>query len=257
MQANIGRDSAMDPLNILMLFGAGAVAGFINVNAGGGSSLSLPALYFLGLDWATANGTNRIALILQNIFAVGGFQKNRVFELKSSLFLAIFTLPGAVAGALMATRISNLLFQRILGVVLIFVVLSLFLTRSYSRIRSQAGRRSRLVYPALFFIGFYGGFIQLGVGFLFMAALYHLLRENLVKVNMHKVFIILLYTIAALSVFAVTGHVNWTYGLILASGNALGGWWGAHAAVKGGERFIRIVLALGIILIALKLFEVL
>jgi uncharacterized membrane protein YfcA len=73
---------------------------------------------------------------------------------------------------------------------------------------------------------------------------------------MFKVFIILLYTIAALAVFALTGHVNWTYGLILAGGNALGGWWGAQAAVKGGERFIRIVLALGIILIALRLFDV-
>ncbi len=70
----------MDWPRLLMLFGAGAVAGFINVNAGGGSSLTLPALYFLGLDWATANGTNRIALILQNIFAVASFQKNKVFQ---------------------------------------------------------------------------------------------------------------------------------------------------------------------------------
>ena len=75
----------MDWLHILMLFGVGAVAGFINVNAGGGSSLTLPALYFLGLDWAEANGTNRIALILQNIFAVASFKKRGVFAFKSSL----------------------------------------------------------------------------------------------------------------------------------------------------------------------------
>ena len=43
----------------------------------------------------------------------------------------------------------------------------------------------------------------------------------------------------------------------LAAGNALGGWWGAFFAVKGGEKFIRIVLGLGIFLIALKLFDVL
>jgi uncharacterized membrane protein YfcA len=246
----------MEWTHLLLLFGAGAVAGFINVNAGGGSSLTLPALYFMGLDWAVANGTNRVALVLQNIFAVGSFQKNKVFELKSSLTLAVFTLPGAVLGAILATRVSNLFFQRILGVVLIFIVISMLFSHSYQKNSIQSGQKNWLIYPALLGIGFYGGFIQVGVGFLFMAALFHLLRENLVKVNMHKVFIILIYTIAALIVFALTGNVNWPYGLVLAAGNALGGWWGAHFAVKGGEKFIRIILGLGILLIALKLFNI-
>jgi len=87
-----------------------------------------------------------------------------------------------------------------------------------------------------------------------MAALYHLLRVNLVFVNMHKVFIILIYTIPALAVFSLTGNVNWQFGLVLAAGNALGGWWGAHAAVKGGDKVIRIVLAVAIIIMAGKLF---
>jgi len=39
-----------DLIGILILFAVGAVAAFINVNAGGGSSLTLPALIFLGLD---------------------------------------------------------------------------------------------------------------------------------------------------------------------------------------------------------------
>jgi len=238
-----------------MLFGVGAIAGFINVNAGGGSSLTLPALYFLGLDWAEANGTNRIALILQNIFAVASFKKRGVFAFKSSLVLALFTLPGAIIGAFMATRVSNYMFQRILGVVLIFVIVSMFSARSYRDDQAKQGQRSWLIYPALFAIGFYGGFIQVGVGFLFMASLYHLLRENLIKVNMHKVFIVLIYTIAALVVFSLSGNINWVYGLILAGGNALGGWWGAHAAVKGGEKFIRFILIVAIFIIVLKLFN--
>lgn len=245
----------MDILQLVMLFGAGAIAGFINVNAGGGSSLTLPALYFLGLDWAMANGTNRIALILQNIFAVASFKKSGVYAFKSSLTLAVFTLPGAIFGALLATRVSNILFQRILGIVLIFIVISLFFSRKYKEENSFKGEKSWLIYPALFAIGFYGGFLQVGVGFLFMAALYHLLRENLVRVNMHKVFIILIYTIAALAVFSLTGNVNWGYGIVLAAGNAFGGWWGAHFAVKGGEKFIRIILVVAIIIIILKLFE--
>ncbi|MBS3817933.1 sulfite exporter TauE/SafE family protein [bacterium] len=244
----------MDMANIALLLGIGAAAGFINVNAGGGSSLTLPALIFMGLDGVMANGTNRIAIFIQNIFAMSSFHKNKVYQYKTSLKYSLLTLPGAIAGAVLAVQISGELFQKILAVVLIFIVLSLFISRSYKkRTPLSPPQENWLIYPALIGIGFYGGFLQIGVGFMFMAALYHLLRLNLIWVNMHKVFIILIYTIPALMIFTLTSHVNWTYGLILAGGNSLGAWWGAHAAVKGGEKVIRIVLAAAITIMALKL----
>jgi hypothetical protein len=245
----------MNLAHLALLFGVGIMAGFINVNAGGGSTLTLPTLIFMGLDTALANGTNRVAIFIQNISAVASFHKRKVHQFKRSLVFALFTLPGAIVGAIMATRVSNILFQRILGVVLIFVVFSMFFSRTYQNNHSRRSETSNwLIYPALFGIGFYGGFIQAGVGFLIMAALYHLLHIDLVRVNMHKVFIVLIYTFPALLVFAFTGNVNWGYGLVLAAGNALGGWWGAHAAVKGGERVIRIILAVAITIMAFKLF---
>jgi hypothetical protein len=245
----------MDYLNLLILFGVGSIAGFINVNAGGGSSITLPTLIFMGLDGALANGTNRIAIFIQNIFAVASFRKNKMHQFKTSSELSLYTLPGAILGAILASRISNILFQRILGGVLIFIVISLLYSRSYKeRDPNQEEKRSWLIYPALVGIGFYGGFLQIGVGFICMAALYHFLRIDLITVNMHKVFIILIYTLPALLIFMWTGNVNWEFGLALAAGNAFGGWWGAHAAVKGGERVIRIILAVAIGIMALKLF---
>ncbi|MGB6865204.1 MAG: sulfite exporter TauE/SafE family protein [Candidatus Aminicenantaceae bacterium] len=245
----------MNLAHLALLFGVGAIAGFINVNAGGGSTLTLPTLIFMGLDAALANGTNRVAIFIQNIFAVASFHKRKVHQFEKSFVFALFTLPGAIIGAIMATRVSHVLFQRILGVVLIFVVFSMFFSQSYKNNNSNKRDTNHwLIYPVLFGIGFYGGFIQAGVGFMIMAALYHLLHIDLIRVNMHKVFIVLIYTFPALLVFAFTGNVNWAYGLVLAAGNALGGWWGAHAAVKGGERVIRIILGVAITIMALKLF---
>ena len=249
----------MDTVKIFLLFCAGNVAGFINVNAGGGSSITLPLLIFLGLDGSVANGTNRIAILVQNISAVASFRRKEMHDYKTSLRLALFTIPGAVAGAITASRLDNDIFRQVLGAVLILIILSMLLcrpSRGGNTDRDAGFPPSRLVYPALVAIGFYGGFIQAGIGYLFMAALYHLMRLDLVRVNMHKVFIILIYTIPALAVFACTGNVNWTYGLILAAGNACGGWWGAHVAVKGGERAIRFVLVAGVLIMALKLLEV-
>ena len=238
-----------------ILFVVGTIAGFLNVMAGGGSSITLPTLIFLGLDSALANGTNRIALLVQNIFAISSFRQQKVHQFKRSLQLSLLTLPGAIVGAVVAVNISDTWFQRILGIVMIGIILSLFVSPAGKK-QVYKERKHWLIYPVMLGIGFYGGFIQVGVGFIFMSALYHILRLNLVHVNMHKVFIVFIYTIPALAIFIYTGNVNWVLGLSLAAGNAFGGWWSARFAVKGGEKIIRFVLAFAILIMSLKLLDV-
>ena len=236
----------------LILFGVGCVAGFMNVMAGGGSTLSLPALIFLGLDGAVANGTNRVAIFIQNIAAVSSFQQENKYEFGSILRMVLWTLPGAVIGAVVAARISNELFEIVLGVIIIGVILSLAIPKKDVD-TDRPPMHPKLIYPALLLLGFYGGFIQVGVGFLFMAAFTHILRMNLVRVNMHKVFIIFFYTMPALAVFAWTDNIYLPFGLALAAGNATGGWWAAKLSIRRGEKVIRMVLYAAAIVMAVKL----
>ncbi len=241
-------------LQIIALFMVGCLAGFINVMAGGGSSLSLPALILLGLDGATANGTNRIAILVQNIFAISGFQQNKKNEFKQSFKLALLTLPGAIAGAVIAVKIEDLWFKRILSLVIMFVIVSMFLPRPQKGSALQEQKKVGL-YLALFATGFYGGFIQVGVGFVLMAVLFHLAKFDLVKVNVYKVFIIFIYTLPALFIFTFSGKINLIWGLILAAGNGFGGWLGAHLTVKKGEKIIRAVLIVALLFMVIKLLN--
>ncbi|MDH5466338.1 MAG: sulfite exporter TauE/SafE family protein [Candidatus Aminicenantes bacterium] len=243
-------------LKLLLLFGVGSIAGVLNVMAGGGSTITLPVLIFLGLEPTLANGTNRLGIIAQTLSAVVSFRQEKYHDFKLSLKLTAFALPGAIAGAIIATRISNELFQKILAYVLIGVTASLLLRKANkNEALEQQGKQSWLIYPVMLGIGFYGGFMQVGVGFLFMASLFHLMKLDLIRVNMHKVFIIFVYTIPALLIFVFNGKVEWKYGLILALGMGLGGWWAAKISVKKGEKFIRIVLIAAILLMALKLLN--
>ena len=106
---------------------------------------------------------------------------------------------------------------------------------------------------AFFFIGIYGGFIQVGAGFIIIAALTTITKFNLVVTNSHKVFIAGIFTIFALIVFAFNGKVSWEIGLCLAAGMGLGGWIGSHWAVAKGERWIRVVLAICVVAMVIKL----
>jgi len=240
----------------LILFWVGTIAGFLNVTAGGGSTLSVPTLIFLGLDASLANGTNRVAIFIQNLFSVYAFKKEKYQQAKLSLKLSLLTLPGSIAGAVLAVKISNGLFQKILAIVMIGIIVSMLIPKSKMALDNSENKKINwMVLLSMFFIGFYGGFIQVGVGFILMAVMNYLLKFDLIHVNMHKVFIVLIYTIPALIIFIVTRNVNWTYGLSLAAGNALGGWCAVKASVKKGDKLIKAALIVAIFIMALKLLE--
>jgi uncharacterized membrane protein YfcA len=231
----------------------GIAVGFLNVMAGGGSLISLPILIFLGLEPAMANGTNRVAILVQNITAVSSFRRRGYSQIKQSLGLGLCTIPGAVAGAFVAVTIDPTLFKRILGAVLVMAVMLILRRRPPADGAENSVSRPTLAYLGMVGVGFWGGFMQAGVGFLIMPILYQLLRLDLVRVNMHKVFIVGIYTIPALLVFAVQGKVWWLGGLALAAGNAFGAWIATRMTVDHGERVVRAVFVVAVIVMGLKL----
>lgn len=245
-----------DFYSYLILFSVGFISSLLNVFAGGGSSLTLPLLIFLGLDTASANGTNRIGILLQNVSAIYSFKKEKYHKFNTSLRLSAATLPGAIAGALVAVRVSDEFFQTILGIIMIGIVLSMIIPGKKEYPDYHNDEVKWYSYAAMVFVGFYGGFIQVGVGFIIMAALHYLINLNLIYVNMHKVFIVFVFTVPALIIFILTDNVNWKLGIILAAGNALGGWWAAKFSVKKGEKVIRIILAAAVFIMSLKLLDV-
>ena len=171
--------------------------------------------------------------------------------------MSLFTLPGAVAGAIVAVKIGDQTFQTILGIVMIGIIISMVIPGSRIEFANNEGEKvSPWVYVSMLFIGFYGGFIQVGVGFIIMAALHYLMKLNLVYVNMHKVFIVFIYTIPAIIIFIYTNNINWELGLSLAAGNALGGWWAAKFSVKKGESIIRTILIVAVLIMSLKLLNI-
>ena len=240
----------------LILFAVGTVAAFINVNAGGGSSLTLPTLIFLGLDSALANGTNRVAILFQNVFAVHAFKKEKYFELKNSLKISALTLPGAILGAVLAVTISDEIFRKLLAIIMIGIFITILIPyKKQDRFNSHLTINWKVII-AMTGIGFYGGFIQIGVGFMLMAALQKLMKLDLIRVNMHKVFVVFIFTIPAFLVFLFTNNINWFYGLTLSAGNSFGGWWGAKLSVKKGEKLIKAVLIVAILIMSLKLIDI-
>ena len=241
---------------LLFMWGVGIFAGFINILAGGGSFLTLPLLIFLGLPPNVANGTNRLAILMQNVTAVGRFKQLNYSPGKFGIIAGLFALPGAILGTWLATVVSNAQFKTSLAVImLIMTVFTLIMTnREKSRTITPDEYTGgwKIAGPIYFAIGFYGGYIQAGIGFLLVAILLWQ-GLNLVHGNAVKLTIITMFTTISLIIFAFNHQVNWVAGALLGIGNIMGGLLGAQVSVKKGHGFIKKVVSVAVIVFAIKL----
>lgn len=216
---------------------AGFLAGFINTLAGSGSLVSLPMLIFAGLPANVANGTNRVAILLQNVVGVRGFRSHGLLNLRQALWLAVPAAFGAIVGASIAVDLDAVAMRRAIGVVMVLMLVVMLVNpRRWiegrpGQVRARPGWKELV---AFFLIGIYGGFIQAGVGIFLLTGLVLGAGFDLVRANAIKVFIVLFFTVPALAVFVRNQQVAWSMGLLLAVGNMSGAWAGTRFAARPG-----------------------
>ena len=224
--------------------------------AGGGSLLTLPILIFMGLPSNIANGTNRIAIFMQNIFSISGYKSRGVSDFKYSSWLSVSALIGSIIGAKIAININEDMFNKILSVVIIIVVLSIIYNKKPFNINSENISIEKKIISVImfFFIGIYGGFIHAGVGFLILSILSNYNGIQLSKANSIKVFVVFVYTFFALIVFIMENKINWILGINLGIGNSIGGWIASRWSYNKPDKIIKIFIIISSAIMAIKLW---
>jgi uncharacterized membrane protein YfcA len=246
-------------ISITILICSGMVVGFINTLAGGGTVISLSVFMFFGLPPLVANGTNRVAIVLQNATAVAYFQKNKLIDWSKIIRFAIPVVLGSLTGAVIAGTISNTLFLYFFAlVVILFGISMIFNPDKYLNERIHLVNRKISVWQYLlyFLLGIYGGFIHVGIGYLFLAVLVLMNGYDLLKANVIKCVLILFYVPFSLLIYSMQGNVCWTLGLIHGIGNIIGANLAARIAIKKGAPLIRYIVIILIVVVILQIFGV-
>ncbi|KZX75247.1 permease [Oleiphilus sp. HI0009] len=219
-------------LSVSLLIAMGFLAGIINTMAGGGSNLTIPALMVMGLPADIANATNRVSVFFQSLTAANGFKSHGKLEIPDLKKIVGVTLIGGLAGALLASYMpAELLKPTLLISMITMAGIILFkpgVVAPPEGTQAHGISESSSSIPMLLLAGFYGGFVQAGVGFILIAAIAGSLRYDLVRTNALKIVCTLGFTIVALLIFIVNDQILWLPGLILAVGSIVG----AHIAVK-------------------------
>lgn len=244
-------------IEYLLLIPIGFIAGFLNTIAGGGTLLTLPTLLFLGLPAPIANGTNRIAILIQTFTAVKGFKSKGVSTYPFSMYLGISAFFGSLLGAKLAINITGELFNKILAIIMVMVLATILLNPKKNYTELPERTTGKFLYISIFiffFLGIYGGFINAGIGFLMLVILPYFNQLSLLKSNVTKVFVVAVYTIGAVLVFAYENKINYPLAFILTIGNASGAWFGSRWSVKKDDKVIKLFLLITISSLAVKLW---
>lgn len=208
----------------LMLIIIGFIAGCINTFAGGGSNLSLPALMMVGLPADVANATNRVAIFMQSLTATHGYYKKDKLDKASIKNIIVPILLGGLVGSVVASYLDVDILKPALLATMVAVSIWVVFKSDTDVTNNEAIRcaDSKLGFFTTFLAGFYGGFVQAGVGFVLIAVFVGVLKYDLLKANALKIVAALLFTAVSLVVFIFRDQVAWMAGLYLAVGSIAG-----------------------------------
>ena len=222
-------------------FVLGAVVSLINSIAGGGSTLSLPLMIFLGMPATVANGTNRIGLIIGNCSSAFNLMKHGYLNKKIFLQLLLPTIAGTAIGAFFLVRIGDRAFQAILACVICLVVVMSNLRKDILG-KPPATPPEKLTWKgALGFalISIYGCIVQVGVGFVQIFGLTRYTGLDPIRVNALKNALTNVFLLMSTTVLGIAGKINWPIAIVMAAGAWLGGYCGSFLQRKKGNKFIQ------------------
>lgn len=225
----------MGGLEVLIAILGGFFAGIINTLAGSGSAITLTILTeVLGLPGNVANGTNRIGVFTQSAAGSFAFYQNDRLDLKRSRPYFIATVVGAVTGVLVAVMVSNAQFKFVFRWLMVGLLL-LILIRPKRWLREtdpDGSVKYWIAIPTFLAIGFYGGFIQMGMGVVFLAAMVLGAKYSIIDANAVKLSVVAFYTVLVIAIFHYQGLIEWWVGAVLAIGQTVGGYLTAHYASR-------------------------
>ncbi|GAB6035119.1 sulfite exporter TauE/SafE family protein [Galenea microaerophila] len=228
----------------IILFLIALLANFLSALAGGGAGLlQLPALLFLGLPFAIALATHKVASVFLGLGATARHLKSGTFNGRFALFILAFGLPGVVVGANLILHVEETLAEIALG-------LLTFGLGFYSWRKPDLGLTAQSPNHSiwgwliggigLFLIGALNGSLTSGTGLfvtLWLVRWFGLDYKSAVAYTLILVGIFWNGT-GALTLGLLT-KIQWDWLPALILGSLIGGYLGAHFAIIKGNQLVK------------------
>jgi uncharacterized membrane protein YfcA len=232
-------------LELALLVAVSLVAGTVDAIAGGGGLLTVPALLWAGLPPHVALATNKGQSVFGSFAALVRFSRSGLVDPARARLTFPLGLAGSVAGAALVLVVPPETLRPLVLALLALAALFVGLRRG-PPIRlhgAPPGRRASLLAAAIaLVVGAYDGFFGPGTGTLLIVAFVALLGDGLAQASASAKVVNFASNLAAMALFAAKGTVAWRLALPMAAAQLVGGWTGAHVAIRRGDAVVRRVV---------------
>jgi uncharacterized membrane protein YfcA len=242
----------MSTSQIVVLSALMVLTGAVGAITGGNSLINVPVMITIGMSPRQAVATNMFAVIFMTVSATARFARGGLLRRELLLPLGLITLATSALGALIAVKLPETTVKIVVGVSMAALVLFIALHRKSEPRPPSPGRRLA-GYLGSTLLGVYGGFFSGGYTTLMTVLCTVCFGLTMMESVAVTKPVNLISCVAASVIFFYGGLIDLRVGVPLAAANLVGGWLGAHAAVKGGDRFVRVLFLGTVGALALKL----
>ena len=246
----------MESIYFPIVFAVGAIAGSFGTLVGGNSLITIPLLIFLGLPPHIAIGTNRFDAVGGLVAGLYKFQQKGMVDYKIGLAVGIPAVLGSIVGAHLVLQINEVLLKKIIAIftmaILAFIVLrpQLGIEKTKHVIKHYKyalGAMSSLC------IGTYGGFYGAGIGTFLSYLLILLFGQTFLESAGTRKIATLSVSVMAAMIFAISGVIIYSVGIVMFTGLFIGSYIGAHYADKIGNVWLKRLFFVVVATMAIKL----
>src|SRR4051812_6978584 len=226
---------------ILILFGAGLLAGAMNAAAGGGSFVTIPAMVFVGLPSVAANASSTVALLPGTVASAWAWRRDfQSFEGTPLRTLVLISLGGGLVGAVLLLVTP----QRAFDAILPWLLLAGTLAFAFGRPIGEALRRRVRIGPGVLLgaqvlLSVYAGYFGGGVGIMMMAVWSLLGEVDIKAMSAGRTLLVSAANAVAVLCFALAGPVRWPETLVMLVAAVIGGYFGAALARRVPAPWLR------------------
>ena len=248
----------MEPVEQLVLFAISLIANVFSAFSGGGAGLiQLPALIFLGLPFAVALATHKVASVALGIGATLRHLRERRLNLQFAASMLAAGLPGVVLGARLIVGVPGRLAEIALGMLTLGLGI-------YSVLQPGLGQQTQPLHRegagfwlgllVLFAIGVLNGSLTSGTGLFVTLCLVRWYGFDYQRAVAYTLILVgLFWNGTGAFTLGLLSAIRWEWLPALLLGSLLGGYLGAHLAIRQGNRWIKRGYELITLLIGVKL----
>ena len=248
----------MNGLEQLVLFLVSLVANLFSAFSGGGAGLiQLPVLIFMGLPFTIALATHKVASVALGIGATVRHLREQPLERHLVLLILSFGLPGVILGANIILDVPERVAEVALGILTAGLGVYSWLNPGLGQLSQpvKMGRHGRIFGGlVLFFIGVLNGSLTSGTGLFVTLWLVRWFGLDYRRAIAYTLILVGVFWNGAGAVtLGMLTEIRWPWLPALLLGSLLGGYLGAHLAIKAGNRWIKRAFEVVTLLVGVKL----